>query len=112
MPTNFSDLAHRARDVWPDDAKTVYEAAGKLFDAELAARKDLGRMLGQARAERHLSQPELSRAAGVQQAEISKIERGLGNPTTATIGRLLSALDLELVVRRKSEAPTTEHGPA
>jgi transcriptional regulator with XRE-family HTH domain len=42
---------------------------------------------------------ELSEQSGVRQADISRIERGAGNPTEATLQRLASALEkrLELV---------------
>ena len=43
-----------------------------------------------------LSQPALSEKSGVQQAEISRIERGLANPTATTLTRLANALDLRL----------------
>jgi transcriptional regulator with XRE-family HTH domain len=48
---------------------------------------------------RGLSQRELSERSGVRQADISRIERGAGNPTEATLQRLASALEkrLELV---------------
>lgn len=39
-----------------------------------------------------LSQAALSRRCGVPQADISRIERGLGNPTMSTVGKLVSAL--------------------
>jgi XRE family transcriptional regulator, regulator of sulfur utilization len=46
-----------------------------------------------------MSQRELSERSGVRQADISRIERGAGNPTEATLQRLASALEkrLELV---------------
>lgn len=39
-----------------------------------------------------LSQQALAAASGVPQAEISRIERGVSNPTMTTIGRIVSAL--------------------
>jgi transcriptional regulator with XRE-family HTH domain len=48
---------------------------------------------------RGLTQRELADLSGVRQADISRIERGAGNPTESTLQRLAAALDrrLELV---------------
>jgi XRE family transcriptional regulator, regulator of sulfur utilization len=48
----------------------------------------LGRQLAAARRQRNLSQEDLARLSGVNQPEISRIERGQGNPTCATLRRL------------------------
>lgn len=60
---------------------------------------ELGLQFRDARVARGLSQRELSERSGVRQADISRIERGAGNPTEATLQRLASALEkrLELV---------------
>ena len=59
----------------------------------------LGLQFRDARAARGISQRELSEASGVRQADISRIERGVGNPTEGTLQRLAFALGkrLELV---------------
>lgn len=43
------------------------------------------------------SQRELEEKSGVRQAEISKIERGEGNPSLRTMGKLFSAMGRDLV---------------
>lgn len=65
----------------------------------------LGETLAQRRRELQLSQTDLARVADVPQAEISRIERGKGNPTLATIGKLLAALCLSLDVQPIHPAP-------
>lgn len=105
----FSDLAQSVKESWTQDTRTVYEAASASFTAELAAQADLGAMLAAARTSRHLSQPELSRVAGVQQAEISRIENGRGNPTLATIERLARALNVRVAL---VDADPAEHHAA
>lgn len=66
------------------EAVAVLEALGTQF--KLAA--DLfGR-----RQELGLSQAALSKLCGVPQADISRIERGQGNPTMMTIEKLMSAM--------------------
>lgn len=58
------------------------------------------------REKRGLSQSELARRTGINQAEISRIERGSGNPTERTLMRLADALgaDLQLVERAENVA--------
>ena len=43
-------------------------------------------------------QKELSEATGIDQSDISKIERGVANPSIATLGRIAQALDAQLTV--------------
>lgn len=56
------------------------------FGSQLAARrKDLG-----------LTQAEVAARAGMTQADISRLERGVGNPTDATLERVASALEMRV----------------
>jgi XRE family transcriptional regulator, regulator of sulfur utilization len=70
--------------------------------ADMEAAYDLVFGLGDAvaarRAELHLSQVDLARVTGVPQADISRIERGKGNPTLGTLVKLFKALDLTMSV--------------
>jgi DNA-binding XRE family transcriptional regulator len=72
-------------------------------EAELRARFEAGIALGlqfhDVRVAQGLTQRELSERSGVRQADISRIERGAGNPTESTLQRLAAALErhLELV---------------
>jgi XRE family transcriptional regulator, regulator of sulfur utilization len=91
MGTKFSDyLAESKAADTPEDA---------AFRAVLAARITLGLQFRDARVSRGLTQVELSEKSGVSQADISRIERGAGNPTESTLQRLASVLEhrLELV---------------
>lgn len=54
-------------------------------------KKQLANMVKRLRAYYHLSQRDLSKLSGISQADISKIERGLGNPSLSTISRIMSA---------------------
>lgn len=76
--------------------ETVGEAQlRQRFEAAIA----LGLQFHDAREARGLTQRELADLSGVRQADISRIERGAGNPTEATLQRLATALErrLELV---------------
>lgn len=44
----------------------------------------------------HLTQKQLAEQTGIDQAEISRIERGQANPTTATLGALTRALGVDV----------------
>jgi transcriptional regulator with XRE-family HTH domain len=45
-----------------------------------------------------MTQPELAKASGIQQAEISRIETGRANPTIDTVTRLTRALGTHLTL--------------
>lgn len=91
MGTSFGDWLAR------------HEAAETPGEAELRRRFEaaieLGLQFRDARLASGLSQRQLAGSSGVRQADISRIERGAGNPTEATLQRLASALHkrLELV---------------
>ncbi|MGH3195407.1 MAG: helix-turn-helix domain-containing protein [Streptosporangiaceae bacterium] len=91
MGTKFSDyLAESKAADTPEDA---------AFRAALAARISLGLQFRDARVSGGLTQAELSDRSGVSQADISRIERGAGNPTESTLQRLAAVLErrVELV---------------
>jgi len=48
------------------------------------------------RERRGMTQAELAAAAGLNQADISRIERGTANPTERTLLRIADALDADL----------------
>lgn len=98
MAKNFDDLVGRAKTDWSEDARRVYEEAASEFAAEVDKRAELGAQLASARKACSLTQPALSKLTDVQQAEISRIERGVGNPTAATLLRLAGALEQELAL--------------
>ena len=98
MAKDFDELADRAKAAWSDDTRRVYEAASSEFAAELDERAELGAVLATVRRARSLTQPALSALTGIQQAEISRIERGVGNPTAATLLRLADALGQKLTL--------------
>jgi transcriptional regulator with XRE-family HTH domain len=60
------------------------------------------------RLERGWSQTELARRAGTKQANISKIESSLGNPTLKFIKKLADTFDVELYTLLREETETNE----
>lgn len=84
------------------------QAEGPGAVAELRAfdaRFQLAAELLDARKQAHLTQQELAARTGVQQAEISKIERGEIAPRITTMSRLLGALGRRLAVVAEERAP-------
>ncbi len=69
-----------------------YQEAKEALKALFA----LGDAVLRARIERGWSQTELARRVGTKQANISRIESGLGNPTFNLLQKILKVLDLEV----------------
>jgi DNA-binding XRE family transcriptional regulator len=61
----------------------------------------IGQQIADRRREMRVSQRDLAARADIPQAEISRIERGLGNPTLLTLARLAEALHLEVSLQAK-----------
>lgn len=88
MSTSFKDfVADVESDATPDDRRVLDESrrrfgiGAKLLDRRLAA---------------GMTQRQLADSSGVDQAEISRIERGQGNPTAHTLQALGTPLGVSL----------------
>jgi DNA-binding XRE family transcriptional regulator len=77
-------------------------AARAVFDQAYG----LARQVIELREKHHLTQVELAEKAGLPQAQISRIERGVVSPTSATLAKIAEALgaDLRLVERPQPRA--------
>lgn len=79
------------------DAETIWED-GVLIETK--KRTDINHLLAyqmvQIRENCNMTQKQLAEKTGIYQADISKIERGLGNPSLATIKRLAEGLGMEV----------------
>jgi len=82
-----------------DDYISEVEERAKAGGPEALARWDafnahyaMAREVRELRKERHLTQKQLAAASGINQAEISRIERGQTNPTASTLAALLAPL--------------------
>lgn len=97
MATKFDDyvreVERKAHESGPDSV-----ARWEAFNAHFA----MARELRDLRKERKLTQKQLASVSGINQAEISRIERGQTNPTSATVNALLAPLGARLgVIRRR-----------
>lgn len=100
MPTrSYEDIVTKSRGKWGPEAVKLSERLSAQLEAEVSAQVRLGRQIASARELAHLSQPQLAKQSGLQQADISRIERGLGNPTRDTLVKLADALGMQLVLQ-------------
>ena len=88
--------------IWNDEldleTETVYQEGTLIRQLPTPANMDVANALMAARAAAGLSQMELARKTGINQADISKIERGTANPSVATLKRLAAGLGTELQI--------------
>lgn len=98
--------------IWNDDldleVETVYQGGvivrdGVALPGRLAAYAVLA-----ARTESGLTQKELASRSGIDQSDISKIERGVANPSVGTLTRLADALGASLSIQMTF--PTSTEG--
>lgn len=85
------DLDLCAEDIWDDGVET-----GDKCEVEIC--QLLAVNLIKARDDSGMTQKQLSEATGIYQADISKIERGLSNPSVLTLKRLADGLGMKLSI--------------
>ena len=95
--------------IWNDDldieTETIYED-GETIHKDSIIHKSSSNAVSSARAAKSISQKELAELTGIDQSDISKIERGVANPSVATLERIAIALGGELVISiTKTEEP-------
>ncbi|MBO4364412.1 MAG: helix-turn-helix domain-containing protein [Clostridia bacterium] len=88
--------------IWNDnldiEAETIYEDGETVREEKPAAFIMVGNAVAEARAARGLSQKELSGLTGIDQSDLSRIERGIANPSVNTLNRIAQALGATLHV--------------
>lgn len=85
------DLDLDAEDIWEDGIET-----GNRNEIDIVA--TLAESLIQARHSAGMTQKQLSESTGIYQSDISKIERGIANPSLSTLKRLAEGMGLKLRV--------------
>ena len=74
-------------------------APGQRYEYDLVSiQGGIGRQIADARRRQGVTQQELAFRTGIQQATISRLERGLGNPTVETLTCIAHALGLQLEI--------------
>ena len=88
--------------IWNDEldieAETIYEDGVTIRHQAVSGNDLAASAVLAARARAGLSQSELAEKTGIDQSDISKIERGLANPSVGTLGRLAEAMGMTLRV--------------
>lgn len=82
--------------VWTDEldieTETIYEDGETIEIKPIEFERTASQAVLCARAKAGLSQKELSELTGIDQSDISKIERGVANPSVSTLERIAAAL--------------------
>lgn len=79
-------------------AKALKNLVVRAEYEKLAPEYEIITTIIRARIKRGWSQTQLAEAVGSRQPVISRLERGEGNPSLQTLGRIAKALDLSLKV--------------
>lgn len=91
--------------MWNDDldieAETIYEDGKTIRKDVMPINYQVGNAITEARAKACMSQQALSEATGIDQSDISKIERGALNPSIAILQRIADALGVILSISIK-----------
>lgn len=86
--------------IWNDDldieTETIYEDGITIKKEEKGYFNLASKAVSSARACAGISQKQLSQLTGIDQADISKIERGIANPSVYTLERIAKALGGQL----------------
>ena len=89
--------------IWTDEldleVETVYEEGVTVRRIDPEPGAIVGNELSVMRCNKELSQKQLSEKTGIDQSDLSKIERGASNPSIGTLKRIADALDCNLIIR-------------
>jgi len=100
MATRFKDFIR--------EIEEEAHAEGPEAVAELEALRThfrLGRQLAAARRAQRLSQKEVATRAGIDQADVSDLERGAANPTLSRLEAVATAVGMRLELTTKRISP-------
>ena len=88
--------------IWNDDldieTETIYEDGITIGKKETPIHRASAQAVASARALAGLSQKQLAALTGIDQSDISKIERGVSNPSISTLERIANALGGRLLI--------------
>ena len=96
MATKFKDFMREVE----EEARKEGPAAIAELEA-LRTHFRLGRQIAQLRRALKLTQKDLAKRAGIDQADVSNFERGASNPTLNTLDALAGAVGMEIGIRKR-----------
>ena len=81
---------------WTDsidfETQSIYDLGKVVGQIDIPLKKMIGVLISGNRAELGMTQKELSNISGINQADISRIEDGKGNPTLKKVDKLFKAM--------------------
>lgn len=91
--------------IWNEDIdfneNIIYEDGEIVGYADPTINDKFGELLQVTRLNKGLSQTELSKLSGIDQGDISRLEKGEGNPTLKKIGKAFKAMGVNLKITTK-----------
>lgn len=95
---------------WNDDldieTETIYEDGETIRTENIPIQHASSHAVASARALAGISQKKLADLTGIDQSDISKIERGVANPSVATLERIAAALGGRLSITIEMQSIT------
>ena len=88
------------------ETETIYEDGVTVREERFVIHNASAHAVAAARAAAGISQKQLAALTGIDQSDISKIERGIANPSVATLDRIANALGGQLMISIKLPAAT------
>jgi len=96
--------------IWNDEldieVETIYESGRTIEFQKVSVHEASARAVAYARAIAGITQKELAASSGIDQSDISKIERGIANPSVGTLEKIANALGGTLSIEIKMPAGT------
>ena len=80
------------------ESEEIWENGMEVGKVENDILDEMGYTLTLARENAEITQKELAKKTGINQANISKIERGIANPSLATLKRLATGMGMQLKI--------------
>ncbi|MBR3058937.1 MAG: helix-turn-helix domain-containing protein [Clostridiales bacterium] len=94
--------------IWNEDldieVETIYQSGRTIEVQKVSIHEASARAVAYARAFAGMTQKELAASSGIDQSDISKIERGIANPSVSTLERIAAALGGTLSIEIKMPA--------
>lgn len=88
--------------IWNDDidfdTESIYREGTIVRRVKPFPSVDIGAEIAGARASRNISQKELAKKLGLDQSDVSKIERGVSNISMKTLRKIADALDCKIKI--------------
>jgi len=89
--------------IWNDeldfDAMSIRESGTLVKELAPTINQIVGLLIAKAREEKGITQSQLAKLSHIDQADISKLEKGVGNPTLSKISKLLDALNCDIDIK-------------